>query len=427
MKRSLCLIIFLGSLSLLHAQFARNMMINLPSKTMPGQFYSKIIAVFPYYYSDSVSDLKMIHSFLYLPPVKHGPYYVLWETDTMRYAVTIERKGPKGNFIVKHFQPDGSPSSCSEYDPKENKTGNYAEYFPGKGFQVHGQYKSGKQEGEWLTFNDNGDIIDIEIFKDGKSIKDDFQKSPKPNKFNRQHHGYETEKYQITDMKGKAELTFKDTISPRELHGLGGMNFSVSDMSLGELSKLPYMLALPNDLCAFAGANVNIGKRNGFFGTVQAEIGFTKQADGTYQQFLTAIPLHVKSSVSRFSFMANYPIYGKGNKFTFYGTGGLAFSGIYAESKVTDASYQGASYFLKGRVKQNFLFHIGLRGDLLGKGTIGPLPYSLSFNIGYNIGLLKANWHNATGVNSSMPDVGLGGLIFGLEMDIWNSKLVKKK
>lgn len=48
--------------------------------------------------------------------------------------------------------------------------GEYEEKHPNGVTKVKGYYKNGKKDGSWLEYNDNGDLILVCIFFNGKQI-----------------------------------------------------------------------------------------------------------------------------------------------------------------------------------------------------------------------------------------------------------------
>ena len=182
----------------MRAQSAKNMSLNLPSKTMPGRFFSKVIAVFPYYFNDTMIDSKLMNSFKYLPPIKYGSYYVLSEKDSLRYAVTVSYNTRTKTYTVTHYQADGAVISIIHYDLDYEKHGKYAEFFPGIGYYVYGQYKHGKEDGKWKTFDKKGRITTLEIFKKGTEINTQIYTIPQEDSFTKKHKAVVADPYNIS-------------------------------------------------------------------------------------------------------------------------------------------------------------------------------------------------------------------------------------
>jgi hypothetical protein len=113
----------------LQAQYARNMFMNLPSKTTPGRYFQKVISIFPYYFNDTMTDAQLLSSFMYLPPLKKGtPYYVLDAKDSLRIAATILQKGNK--FVVTHYEGSGAVTSRPNTTRSAKPMGSSPNIFP---------------------------------------------------------------------------------------------------------------------------------------------------------------------------------------------------------------------------------------------------------------------------------------------------------
>ena len=122
---------------------------------MPGKYFSKPIGVYNYYFTDSITDSRLLNSFKYLPVIK-GPYYILYAKDSLRCAATISKKGEPGIFTVTHYQADGQVMSIARYNANNEPGRTYEEFFPGQGYKVYGKYKDGKETGNWWTYDEKG-------------------------------------------------------------------------------------------------------------------------------------------------------------------------------------------------------------------------------------------------------------------------------
>ncbi len=197
MKRTFLLLFILVSVSNGFAQKGKNMTLSLPSKTMPGRFFTKTITIFPYYFNDTMTDTKLISSFKYLPPIKLGPYYVLYEKDSLRYAVTISYNDHSKVYTVTHYQPDGAVISIAKYDENNELHGSYTEFYPGKGYYEIGKYKHGKEDGTWKTFDKNGKLTTMSVYKNGKEVNTQIYTIPQDDAFTKKHKVEEAPAYTI--------------------------------------------------------------------------------------------------------------------------------------------------------------------------------------------------------------------------------------
>jgi antitoxin component YwqK of YwqJK toxin-antitoxin module len=171
----------------LFSQKARNMLMNLPSKTTPGRFFSKMIVVYPYYFNDTMSDGQLLSSYPYLAAVKKGtPYYVLNDKDSLRIAVSIVVKGAK--YVVTRYEPNGTVTQIGQYDMERKADGTYMEYFPDKKCKVYGKSKKGKGIGRWDYYDERGYAIYTETYEEGKmNPKTEIFKEPVESKFPFKH------------------------------------------------------------------------------------------------------------------------------------------------------------------------------------------------------------------------------------------------
>jgi len=49
--------------------------------------------------------------------------------------------------------------------------GKYFEWFPNEKLAIQGEYEKGKKTGRWIEYDENGNKISDEYFKDGKQIQ----------------------------------------------------------------------------------------------------------------------------------------------------------------------------------------------------------------------------------------------------------------
>ena len=60
-----------------------------------------------------------------------------------------------------------------ETNSKGNKIGYWKYYYSNGQIKTQGKYKDGEREGEWINYNELGDIVITYLYKEGKEYKRD--------------------------------------------------------------------------------------------------------------------------------------------------------------------------------------------------------------------------------------------------------------
>ncbi|HXB40200.1 MAG TPA: hypothetical protein VNZ49_06630 [Bacteroidia bacterium] len=411
--------------------------------------YSATIPVLSQHYNDSTSIEKLLDTCNKLPYFFGKPFYVLYEKDTSRYALTIYTPFFNRSLVTK-YRIDGSPVSTSQYNKLNHLTGVFQAFYPGYKLQFYGNYRDGFKKGKWRYFNENGRLVKKEIYRKGKLIRTKELATPRFTYYSMFFRNIEPITYKITEANDTTLVKFASTLYSEYnyIKGFVGFTFSEHIMNLAGLRNDPYMLGLPKDNAFSFGVLISIGDRRKFFGSVDMALNGLPgigEKNGYYTVHppgMSSIvyPINVSNAMFRWNLSANYPVLGRKKKTTLFLVCGTEFAEMFPTSKTVLNNGQTTSYWVVARINQNWMINTGLMLDrIIGKGRQGFFT-SLYIKAGYNFSPLPAVWYDNSNqqktkllalplypISQGLPYINMGGLYVTVGINAWRGKNKKIK